>query len=92
MLVSLDDVRGKRTLLPARLLDLGGHAVSHKSVAGFEVLHGLGAVVDEGEASGLATTEVCLEAEHGDIILLGLVKLAELAAEFVLGDIGAVWV
>jgi hypothetical protein len=82
----------KRTLLPAGLLDLGGHAVSDEPVAGLELLHGLGAVVDESEASGLATTEVCLEAENGDILLLGLVELTELAAELVLGDVRAVGV
>ena len=59
---------------------------------GLELLHGLGAVVDEGEAGALAATKVCLEAEDGDIVLLGLVELAELAAELVLGDVGAVGV
>src|SRR5262245_30034186 len=83
-------VRGKRTLLPASLLDLGCHAVSHKPVVGFELLHGLGAVVDEGEAGALATTIVRSEAEDRYIVLLRLVELAELAAEFVLGDVGAV--
>jgi hypothetical protein len=35
---------------------------------------------------------VCLEAEDGDIVLLGLVELAELTTELVLGDVGAVGV
>jgi hypothetical protein len=84
--------RPKRTLLPGGLLDLGGHAVSDEPVAGLELLHGLGGVVDEGKAGALATTEVCLEAEDGDIVLLGLVELTELATELVLGDVGAVGV
>jgi hypothetical protein len=84
--------RPKRTLLPGGLLDLGGHAVSDEPVAGLELLHGLGGVVDESEAGALATTEVCLEAEDGDIVLLGLVELTELATELVLGDVGAVGV
>ena len=82
----------ERTLLPGGLLDLGGHAVSDEPVAGLELLHGLGGVVDEGKAGALATTEVCLEAEDGDIVLLGLVELTELATELVLGDVGAVGV
>lgn len=57
---------------------------------GLELLHGLGAVVDEREAGALATTEVCLHSEDRDIILLRLVQLAELAAELVLGDVGSV--
>ncbi len=52
-----------------------------------ELLHRLGAVVDEGEAGALAATVLCLEAEDRDVFLLGLVELAELAAEFVLGDV-----
>lgn len=82
----------RRTLLPAGLLDLGGHAVPHQPVVGLELLHGLGAVVDESEAGALTATEVCLEAEDGDILLLGLVELAELATELVLGDVGTVGV
>jgi hypothetical protein len=35
---------------------------------------------------------VRLEAEDGDIVLLGLVKLSELATELVLGDVRAVGV
>jgi hypothetical protein len=35
---------------------------------------------------------VCLEAEDGDIVLLGLVQLTELSTELVLGDVGAVGV
>ena len=82
----------KRTLLPAGLLDLGGHAVPHQPVVGLELLHGFGVLVDQGKAGALATTKVCLEAEDGDILLLSLVELAELATEFVLGDVGAVGV
>ena len=82
----------RRTLLPAGLLDLGGHAVSYQPVVGLELLHGLGGVVDEGEAGALATTEVCLEAEDGDILLLGLVELTKLGTELILGDVGAVGV
>jgi hypothetical protein len=57
---------------------------------GLELLHRLGAVVDEREAGALATTEVRLHSEDRDIILLRLVQLAELAAELVLGDVGSV--
>lgn len=83
---------GRRTLLPAGLLDLARHAVSHQPVVGLELLHRLGGVVEESKAGALATTEVCPETEDGDILLLGLVQLSELAAELVLGDVGAVGV
>lgn len=81
---------GQRTLLPAGLLNLGSHAVPHQPVVGLELLHSLGAVVDEREAGALATTVVRLHSEDRDIILLRLVQLAELAAELVLGDVGSV--
>lgn len=83
---------GRRTLLAGGLLDLGGHAVADQAVVRLELLHGLGRVVDEGEAGGLAATELGPQAENGDIVLLGLVQLSELAAELVLGDVGAVGV
>jgi hypothetical protein len=64
-----------RTLLSAGLLDLGGLAVTDEPVVGLELLHRLGAVVDEGEASGLATTVLGAETEDGDLVLVRLVKL-----------------
>ena len=81
-----------RTLLSAGLLDLGGLAVTDEPVVGLELLHGLGAVVDEGEAGGLATTVLGAETENGDLVLVGLVELAKLGAELVLGDVGTVGV
>lgn len=78
--------------MPAGLLNLARHAVPHEPVVGLELLHRLIAVVDESEAGALAATVVCLESKDGDIVLLGLVKLAELLAEFVLGDVCAVGV
>ena len=78
--------------MPASLLNLAGHAVPYEPVVGFEFLHRLGRVVDKGKAGAFAATEVCLETEDGDIILLGLVELAELTTEFVLGNVGAVGV
>jgi hypothetical protein len=59
---------------------------------GLELLHRLVAVIDESKAGALAATEVRLEAEDGDIVLLCLVELTELATELVLGDVGAVGV
>lgn len=58
----------------------------------FELLQGLGGVVDEGEAGALATTELRTETEDGDLVLGGAVEAGELLAEFVLGDVGAVGV
>lgn len=82
----------KRTLLSRGLLDLGGHANTDKTVVGLELLHGLVGVVDESEASGLATTVLGAETEDGDLVLVGLVELGELLAELILGDVGTVGV
>jgi hypothetical protein len=82
----------KHTLLSGRLLDLGGHANTDKTVVGLELLHGLVGVVDESETSGLATTVLGAETEDGDLVLVGLVELGQLLAELVLGDVGTVGV
>lgn len=57
-----------------------------------EFLHGLVRVVDEGEAGALATTVLRTEAEDGNLVLVGLVEVGDLLAEFILGDVGAVGV
>lgn len=57
-----------------------------------ELLEGLWGIVNKGETGGLAATELGLEAEDVDLLLGALVELSELAAEVVLGDVGAVWV
>lgn len=85
-------VRGIRTLLPAGTLDLGGEADADQAVLGLELLHGLGGVVDEGEARGLAATILGAETEDGDLVLLGLVEATELLTELLLGDVGTVGV
>lgn len=76
-------------LLPAGLLDLGGLADTHQPVAGLELLEGLGRVVDQGEAGGLATTELSPQAEDADLVLGGLVHGRKLLTELILGDVGA---
>lgn len=81
--------RERPTLLSAGTLGLGGEANTDESVVGLKLLHRLGRVVDEGEASGLATTELCAEAKDADLLLLGLVEAGELVAELLLGDVGA---
>lgn len=81
-----------RTLLSAGLLDLGGLAVTDEPVVGLELLHRLGAVVDEGEAGALAATVLGAETEAGNLLLVGLVELGELGAELILGDVRAVGV
>lgn len=57
---------------------------------GLELLHRLGGVVDQGEAGGLAATELSPETKDGNLVLLGLVHAGELVAELILGDVGAV--
>ena len=59
---------------------------------GLELLQGLGRVVDQSEASGLATTVLCAEPEDGDLVLVGLVQVGQLLTELILGDVGAVGV
>lgn len=81
-----------RTLLSAGLLDLGGEANTDQTVVGLELLHGLGGVVDEGEAGGLAATELGAQTEDGDLVLAGLVHAGELVGELLLGDVGTVGV
>jgi hypothetical protein len=79
-------------LLSAGTLGLGGKSDPDETVLGLELLHGLGGVVDQGEAGGLAATELRAQTEDGDLVLLGLVHPAELLAELLLGDVGAVGV
>lgn len=81
-----------RTLLSGSTLGLGGKTDTDQSVVGLELLHGLGGVVDEGEAGGLATTELGSQTEDGDLVLLGLVQAAQLLPELLLGDVGPVGV
>jgi hypothetical protein len=82
----------KRTLLSGWLLDLAGNTNSDQSVVWLELLQCLWGIVNEGESGSLSTTELGLEAENVDLLLGALVELSELAAEVILGDIGAVWV
>lgn len=59
---------------------------------GLELLQGLGGIVHERETGRLAATELSLQTENVDLVLVGLVHLGELGTEFILGDVGAVWV
>jgi hypothetical protein len=81
-----------RTLLAGGLLDLVGDTDTDETVVGLELLQGLGGVVDQSEAGGLATTVLRAETEHGDLVLVGLVQVGQLLAELVLGDVRAVGV
>jgi hypothetical protein len=83
---------GGRTLLSAGLLDLHAGTDTDETVAGLELLEGLGGIVDHGEASGLATTVLCAETEDGDLVLVGLVQVGKLLTKLILGDVGAVGV
>ena len=84
--------RGKHTLLSGGLLDLGSGTDTDETVVRLELLQGLSGVVDQGEASALATTVLRAEAEDGDLILVGLVETGELVAQLILGDVGTVGV
>lgn len=84
--------QGSRTLRSARPLRPLRHLVSDESVLRLELLEGLVGLVDEGEAGAFAAAELRPEAEDGDLVLGGLVQLAELLPQLVLGDVGAVGV
>lgn len=79
----------EHTLLSAGTLGLGSHANADQTVGGLELLHSLGRVVDQGKASGLATTELSSQTKDGDLVLLGLVHATKLLTELILGDVGA---
>jgi hypothetical protein len=79
-------------LLSGGLLDLGSGTDTDETVVRLELLQGLSGVVDQGEASALATTVLRAEAEDGDLILVGLVETGELVAQLILGDVGTVGV
>lgn len=78
----------QRTLLSAGTLGLGSESDPDQAVLGLELLQSLGGVVDEGEAGGLAATELGAQAKDLDLLLLGLVQAGELLAELGLGDVG----
>lgn len=78
--------------MPGGLLDLLGQADTDQAVVGLELLQGLRGVVDEGETSGLAATELGAQAEDGNLVLAGLVETGKLLAELILGDVGTVGV
>lgn len=89
---SIDVFVDGRTLLSAGLLDLRRKSNTDQSVVWLELLQGFRRIVHEGEAGCLATTELSLETEDVDLVLVGLVHLGELATEFILRDVGTVGV
>jgi len=89
---SLLSVLSLLALLSAWLLNLVGESNTNQSVMGLELLQGFWGIVDESETSCLSATELSLETENVDLVLVGLVHFGELASEFILGDVGSVWV
>ena len=53
-----------------------------------ELLSSVKRIVDESEASGSATTELGLEAENRNVLILGLEGLSKLALDVGLRDVG----
>lgn len=75
--------------LSAGLLLLS-ETLTDKSVLGLELLGDLEVVVDETEASALASTELCLEAEDEDGAgISDLEHLGKKLLKLLLGDVGA---
>ena len=62
--------------------------LSHESVLGLELLGVVHGVVDQAEAGGLATTEVCLESEDEDSVSSAAVHLGQLLSDVSLGHRG----
>jgi len=67
-----------RTLLSARLLDLTRYPNPDQPVVWLELLQRFRRVVDEGEASALATTILRPKAENCNLILACLVEFGQL--------------
>lgn len=59
---------------------------------GLELLQGFRRIVHKGETGCLSTTILSLETENIHLVLVGLVHFCKLATEFILGDVGTVWV
>ena len=57
-----------------------------------KLLHHLMAVIYQSESGRFASAVLCAEPEARYGVLVGLVELGELLAEFVFGDVGAVGV
>lgn len=89
---SLLSVLSLLALLSAWLLDLASKSDANQSVVGLELLQSFRRIVDKGETGCLSTTILSLETEHVDLVLVGLVHFGELGSEFILGDVGSVWV
>ena len=62
--------------------------LSHESVLGLELLGVVHGIVDEAEASGLATTEVGLESKDKDSVSSAAVHLGQLLSDVSLGHGG----
>jgi len=59
---------------------------------GLELLQCFRRVVNEREASCLSTTKLSPETKNVDLVLVRLVEFGKLSSEFILRDVGTVWV
>jgi hypothetical protein len=66
----------------------GQESLSNETVFGLEFLDDISVVVNEGKASGFATTKSGTESKSDDVLGIGLVNLGEFFTDFSLGDIG----
>ena len=64
---------------------LGTYSSEH--LLGVVLLSSVKRIVEEGEASGSATTELGLETENRNVLLLGLQGLGQLGLDVTLGDV-----
>ena len=67
-----------------------GETYADEAVLGLELLSNINRVIDDGEASALATTELGLQAKDVDLVgIASLELLGKDALELLLGDVGA---
>ena len=67
---------------------LGCETYTSKHLLAVELLSSVKRIIDEGEAGGSATTELGLETENRNVLILGLEGLSELALDVGLRDVG----
>ena len=67
---------------------LGWETYTSKHLLAVELLSSVKRIIDEGEASGSATTELGLETENRNVLILGLEGLSKLALDVGLRDVG----
>ena len=67
---------------------MGCETYTSEHLLAVELLSSVKRIIDEGEAGGSATTELGLETENRNVLILGLEGLSKLALDVGLRDVG----